>query len=97
MDMSGFSIDEGCSNENFGRFGVDRVAVGAQASHSGGSAMSQRECSGLNGPPAPIPAEEPVRITPDAIRRAGPGRVGNFDHSLSSTILRLASVLPAAL
>ena len=59
--------------------------------------MSQRECAGLNGPPAVIAAEEPVRISPDAVRRAGPGGVSAFDQSTSFTVLRLASVLPAAL
>jgi hypothetical protein len=34
--------------------------------------MSQRECAGFNWPPLSIPAEEPVSISPEAIRRAGP-------------------------
>lgn len=34
--------------------------------------MSQRECAGLNRPPLGIAAEEPVRISPEAVRRAGP-------------------------
>jgi hypothetical protein len=33
--------------------------------------MSQRECAGFNCPPLSIPAEEPVSICPDAVRRAG--------------------------
>ena len=60
--------------------------------------MSQRECSGLNGAPAAVPAEKPVRITPDAVRRAGPRRVGGGSVQVTSaTVRRLASVLPAAL
>ncbi len=50
----------------------DRIAVGAQASHSGGSPMSQRECAGFNWPPLSIPAVEPVSISPVAVSRAGP-------------------------
>jgi hypothetical protein len=34
--------------------------------------MSQRECAGFNWPPPPIPAEEPVSISPEATSRAGP-------------------------
>ena len=51
----------------------NRVTVGAQASHSGGSPMSQRECAGFNWPPLSIPAVEPVSISPVAVSRAGPG------------------------
>lgn len=35
--------------------------------------MSQRECSGFNWPPASIPAQEPVSISPEAVKRAGEG------------------------
>ncbi len=35
--------------------------------------MSQRECAGFNWPPASIAAQEPVSISPRAVRRAGPG------------------------
>ncbi len=35
--------------------------------------MSQRECTGFNWPPASIAAQEPVSISPRAVRRAGPG------------------------
>ena len=58
-------------NEGLRGFRVDGVAVGAQASHSGGSPMSQRECAGFNWPPLSIPAEEPVSICPEAVSRAG--------------------------
>lgn len=34
--------------------------------------MSQRECSGLNWPPLAVPASQPVRISPPAVKRAGP-------------------------
>ncbi len=34
--------------------------------------MSQRECAGFNWPPLAVPAEEPVSISPEAVRRAGP-------------------------
>ncbi len=34
--------------------------------------MSQRECAGFNRPPLVIPAEQPVRISPVAVRRIGP-------------------------
>ena len=37
--------------------------------HGPASPISQRECSGLNRSPASVPAEEPVRISPDAVRR----------------------------
>lgn len=60
-------------NEDPCRFRVDRIAIGAQASHSGGSAISQRECAGFNWPPLSIPAQEPISISPDAVCRAGPG------------------------
>ena len=50
----------------------DGIAVGAQASHSGGSPMSQRECAGFNWPPLSISAEEPVSISPETVSRAGP-------------------------
>ena len=50
----------GCFDENLRLDRVDGIAVGAQASHSGGSPMSQRECAGFNWPPLSIPAQEPV-------------------------------------
>src|SRR5690606_13441706 len=59
-------------DEGLGGLRDDRVAVGAQASHSGGSPMSQRECAGFNWPPLSIPAIEPVRISPEAVSREGP-------------------------
>src|SRR5208283_3617328 len=34
---------------------------------------SQRECSGFNGPPPSICAEEPVSILPEAFKRIGEG------------------------
>ena len=34
--------------------------------------MSQRECAGFNWPPSHIPAEEPVSISPESVKRAGP-------------------------
>src|SRR6516165_1647653 len=37
----------------------DRVAVGAQASHSAGYPMSQRECAGFNRPRFSVGAGEP--------------------------------------
>ena len=58
-------------DEDLRGFRVDGIAVGAQASHSGGSPMSQRECAGFNWPPLSIPAEEPVSISPVAVSRAG--------------------------
>lgn len=78
---------------------VDCVSVGAQASHSGGSPISQRECAGSNWPPLGIPAAEPISITPEAVNRAGPnpGHGVNPDQVTTSTVLRLLSVLPAAL
>src|ERR1700744_974208 len=68
MSFSGLQIR---LYERLGRFRVDTVAVGAQSSHSGGSAMSQRGCAGFNWPPLSIPAEEPVGISPEAVSRAG--------------------------
>jgi hypothetical protein len=75
----------------------DRIAIAPQEPHAAGYPISQRECSGFNGPPAAIAAAEPVSIAPDAVSRAGPGGVGDVDQSTSFTVLRLASVLPAAL
>ena len=49
----------------------DRVSVGAQASHSGGNPISQRECAGFNWPPPSIPEQEPVSSLPVAVHRAG--------------------------
>ena len=90
--------------------------------------MSQRECAGFNWPPLSIPAEEPVSICPEAVKRAGPQiaaacarscgdplrsisdneppNVRTFfspsaergvGHDANSTVLRLLSLLPAAL
>ena len=33
--------------------------------------MSQRECAGFNWPPLSIPAEQPVSISPETVKRAG--------------------------
>ena len=33
--------------------------------------MSQRECAGFNWPPLAIPAEQPVSISPETVKRAG--------------------------
>jgi hypothetical protein len=49
----------------------NRVTVGAQSSHAIGNPMSQRECAGFNWPPLSIPAQEPVSISPEAVKRAG--------------------------
>ena len=51
--------------------GDDGIAVTAQSSHSGGRPINQRGCAGFNWPPLVIPAEEPVSISPVAVRRAG--------------------------
>ena len=67
---------------------VDGVAVGAQASHSAGIPMIQRECAGFNWPPLSIPAVEPVSSSPVAVSRAGPAAsvtVG-VGHPASATI-----------
>jgi hypothetical protein len=52
-------------------FRVDGIAVGAQAHHSGGSPINQRECAGFNWPELSIPAQEPVSSSPEAVSRAG--------------------------
>ena len=57
-----------CFNEGYGRFRVDRVAVGAQASHTGGKSMTQRECAGFNWPGRSISAGDPVGAGPHARR-----------------------------
>lgn len=92
--------------------------------------MSQRECAGFNWPPASIAAQEPVSISPEAVRRAGPGSnvntcslsglprvcsarcarnsgeplaecqslaLGVAQPETNATVLRLLSLLPAAL
>ena len=69
------ALESGCcqigGNPFDGYFRDERVTVGTQASHSGGSAMSQRECAGFNCPPLSIHASEPVSISPEAVSRAG--------------------------
>lgn len=59
-------------DESLRRLSIDGVSVGAQAHHSGGSPMSQRECAGFNWPPLSILASEPVSISPEAVSRTGP-------------------------
>jgi hypothetical protein len=59
-------------DEGFRRFRIECIAITAQASHSGGSPMSQRECCGFNWPPLSIAAVEPISIPPEAVSRAGP-------------------------
>jgi hypothetical protein len=57
--------------------------------------MDQRRLDGGPVPSATCPSESalPIRLLPDF----GPGRVGAIDQSTSFIVLRLASVLPAAL
>jgi len=50
----------------------DGITVAPQSSHAPGYPINQRECSGLNRPPFPIPASKPVSIRPSAVSRAGP-------------------------
>ena len=59
-----------CFNEGYGRFRVDRVAVGAQASHTAGNPMSQRECAGFNWPGFSVSAGDPFGVGPEACERA---------------------------
>ena len=79
-------LDEFCRER-----GNECIAVTAQASHAPGYPMSQRACAGFNRPPLAIPAEEPVTISPDAVRRAGPSHVGHLavipDASTSGLII----------
>jgi hypothetical protein len=67
--MSGYYFDE-----DRGLRDVDCVTRSAQFSHAvaKGPSISQRECAGLNWPPLPISASEPVNIAPEAVSRAGP-------------------------
>lgn len=58
--------------ERFRLRGADSVTIAAQASHSGGNPMSQRECAGFNRPPLSIPAEQPVSSAPETVIRHGP-------------------------
>lgn len=62
-------------DKDFFRLGIDSIAVTAQASHSGGSPIIQRECAGFNWQPLSIPASEPVSISPVTVSRIG------FDHT----------------
>ncbi len=78
--------DEGC-----GRLRDDRVAIGAQSSHAGGSAMSQRECAGFNWPEAAVAASDPVSSAPEAVSRTG------SIESASARIATSPAELPAAL
>jgi hypothetical protein len=59
-------------DERRGVRGDEAIAVTAQASHSGGSPMSQRECAGFNWPPLVVSAVEPICSSPEAVSRAGP-------------------------
>ena len=77
-------------DERRGRFGIDCIAVTAQSSHSGGSAINQRECAGFNWPPLFVPAEQPVSISPKAVSRAGPSAVSRA-IGLSATVALLPS------
>lgn len=92
-----------CFDPEERRFEVEGIAVTPQESHAGGSLISQRECAGFNCPPLSIPAEEPVSISPSAVRRIGtkPGTGVMPDPAISrphiATVFLLASVLPAAL
>ena len=61
----------GCFDKDLRLRSADGVSVGAQASHSGGSPINQRECAGFNWPELSIPAQEPVSISPEAVSRAG--------------------------
>lgn len=85
-------------DESLRRLSIDGVSVGAQAHHSGGSPMSQRECAGFNWPPLSILASEPVSISPEAVSRVGPTRATicpsglPVSHGLASFTPRLASV-----
>ena len=84
--------------------GDDRIAVGAQSSHAGGSPINQRLNAGFNWPPTSIPAEEPVSISPEAVSRAGPSvtvsqavrpsraLIGTFRHSGPSFQSRVVGV-----
>lgn len=84
-------------DEDFRGFRVDRVAIGAQSSHSRGSPMSQRECAGFNWPPPSIPASQPVSITPEAVSRAGPSEVAHFVNCAVSDRSGLPNPLPGYL
>ncbi len=80
-----------CPDERRGSLRDDRVAVGAQSSQTGGSAINQRECAGFNWPEPAVPASNPVSISPDAVSRTG---------SMASARSRMATSpaeLPAAL
>src|SRR5574341_1381064 len=103
-----------CADELDGLWRDDRVAIGAQSSHSGGSPMSQRECAEFNWPPLAVSAGDPLGVGPEttsctwsskllrpvSVRFAWPPcPVVQFGvaHDASATVLRLLSVLPAAL
>jgi hypothetical protein len=64
---------------------------GAHSSQALGSPINQRLWLGANWPPLVIPASEPVSISPEAVSRAGQSTLQ------TSTVLRLLSLLPAAL
>jgi hypothetical protein len=51
----------------------NRISIGAQASHSGGNPMSQRECAGFNGPLPAVPAQAPIDPGPKSINCAWRG------------------------
>ena len=66
----------------------DRVAVGAQSSHSLGYPMSQRECAGFNWPGFPVSAGEPLDTTPRATV-VGVGQLASGGAVFSTTVARL--------
>lgn len=78
-------------------FRIERVSVGAQLAHPAGNSMSQRECSGFNGPPAwlsgRVSTQQPINMRPSRI---------NFPRiaycvGQRATVLRLESEFPASL
>lgn len=68
-------------------FRDNRIAVAAQASHSGGYPMSQRECAGFNRPGFSVGAEDPFGPGPESADRAC------FDSGLPSFRAERAAII----
>ena len=77
------------------RVRIDCIAVAPQEPHSAGYPMSQRLKSGFNWPPLSIPAEQPVRICPEAVKRAGPVMAAAWAKSCGDPFLWISDSAPS--
>ena len=92
------------ADEGFGLGRDEAVAIGAQASHAGGSPCNQRECAGFNWPCFSVGAGNPVALRPMSASwlpcASGKPHLfarGVLHAATSATVFLLLSVLPASL